>query len=253
MGHLDYFALTLPTLPPFIVHIYMDQKLSGFRPDASFTCGVDMHITSWQASKMRKLSSPTDFGASKQEWDTFLQKKGRMGQINFSPCYAPCAGRGALPIPRGAGRHTCARARGRAPLRAPLLAGAGAGWAGRGGGTRRWRSSPSRPSSNHCSVLLSNDNTWTISMFWKRLLHFFTKMVIKDGIFMMYVTLIRLFDRLLLHDFILEITLCRDWYSRWRFIGNFDFGQVQWQATELLTINTCFDNILFQECGIGDI
>ena len=110
-----------------------------------------------------KLSSPTDFSASKHEWDaqrrnTCLQKKGRMRQINFLPCYAPCAGRGALPTPRGAGRHTCARARGRAPLRAPLLARAGAGWAGRGGGTRRWRSSPSRPSSNHCSVLLSNDN-----------------------------------------------------------------------------------------------
>ena len=138
----------------------------------------------------------------------FYKRKAECVKSTSLPCYAPCAGRGALPIPRGVGRHRCARARDKAPLRGPLLAGAGAGWAGRGVGTKRWMSSPSRPSSNHCSVL-KRQTMWTIwSIFWKQLLDFFTKWPLsgwqrtsQDGIFMIYVTLIRMFDRFLLYDF----------------------------------------------------
>ena len=84
----------------------------------------------------------------------FYRKYQRQQRVkSISPCCAPCGGRGVLPTPRGEGPRRCGRARDRALLRGPRPAGAGAGWAGRAGGRRRWTSSPSRPSSSHCSVL----------------------------------------------------------------------------------------------------
>ena len=132
----------------------------------------------------------------------FYKTKAECVKSTSLPCYAPCAGRGALPIPRGVGRHTCARARDKAPLRGPLLAGAGAGWAGRGAGRRRWTSSPSRPSSNHCSVLTEADNgqkaCFESSSLISQNSHQVDQRILQDVISMKYVTgstLIRIFDR----------------------------------------------------------
>ena len=82
---------------------------------------------------------------------------------------------------------------------------------GRGGRAGEWgrRGGWAVPVARAVTIALSwSGRQWTIwSIFWKQLLDFFTKWPLsgwqrtsQDGIFMIYVTLIRMFDRFLLYD-----------------------------------------------------